>query len=129
MFKHTSCIHLCVDRCSCFRAEEEATLEPGAPLVLPEGVLAMARTSVSHPSFAFLLSKALLFCFVRQSAAPSADKPKREAILDLGKYTNERIRVKFTGGREGPLNSMLPVFRADGTYVMTWLGLCSDRRA
>jgi U6 snRNA-associated Sm-like protein LSm7 len=29
------------------------------------------------------------------------DKPKREAILDLAKYTNERIRVKFTGGREG----------------------------
>ncbi|EPS97329.1 hypothetical protein FOMPIDRAFT_1128708 [Fomitopsis schrenkii] len=28
------------------------------------------------------------------------DKPKREAILDLAKYTNERIRVKFTGGRE-----------------------------
>lgn len=28
------------------------------------------------------------------------DKPKREAILDLSKYANERIRVKFTGGRE-----------------------------
>lgn len=31
------------------------------------------------------------------------DKPKREAILDLGKYADERIRVKFTGGREGGL--------------------------
>ncbi|KAF5352933.1 hypothetical protein D9758_007878 [Tetrapyrgos nigripes] len=31
---------------------------------------------------------------------PSTDKPKREAILDLSKYSNERIRVKFTGGRE-----------------------------
>lgn len=29
------------------------------------------------------------------------DKPKREAILDLSKYVDERIRVKFTGGREG----------------------------
>ncbi|KAF6749545.1 hypothetical protein DFP72DRAFT_1073079 [Ephemerocybe angulata] len=29
-----------------------------------------------------------------------ADKPKREAILDLQKYVNEKIRVKFTGGRE-----------------------------
>ena len=29
------------------------------------------------------------------------EKPKREAILDLQKYMNERIRVKFTGGREG----------------------------
>lgn len=28
------------------------------------------------------------------------DKPKREAILDLSRYTNEKIRVKFTGGRE-----------------------------
>ncbi|KAF8125591.1 U6 snRNA-associated Sm-like protein LSm7 [Boletus edulis] len=27
-------------------------------------------------------------------------KSKREAILDLSKYVNERIRVKFTGGRE-----------------------------
>ena len=32
---------------------------------------------------------------------PTMDKPKREAILDLAKYVNERIRVKFTGGREG----------------------------
>ncbi|PSR70449.1 hypothetical protein PHLCEN_2v13700 [Hermanssonia centrifuga] len=31
---------------------------------------------------------------------PSMDKPKREAILDLTKYVNERIRVKFAGGRE-----------------------------
>ncbi|KAF4586424.1 snRNP Sm proteins family protein [Pleurotus pulmonarius] len=31
---------------------------------------------------------------------PTMDKPKREAILDLAKYQNERIRVKFTGGRE-----------------------------
>ncbi|KAF7297106.1 Sm domain-containing protein [Mycena indigotica] len=30
----------------------------------------------------------------------SMEKPKREAILDLSKYVNERIRVKFTGGRE-----------------------------
>ncbi|KAI0764085.1 hypothetical protein BC629DRAFT_1596771 [Irpex lacteus] len=31
---------------------------------------------------------------------PTMDKPKREAILDLSRYSNERIRVKFTGGRE-----------------------------
>ncbi|KAF4611534.1 hypothetical protein D9613_003834 [Agrocybe pediades] len=29
-----------------------------------------------------------------------AEKPRREAILDLSKYVDERIRVKFTGGRE-----------------------------
>ena len=34
-------------------------------------------------------------------AQPSLDKPKREAILDLSKYVNEKVRVKFTGGREG----------------------------
>ena len=34
-------------------------------------------------------------------AAQNADKPRREAILDLSKYVDERIRVKFTGGREG----------------------------
>jgi len=28
------------------------------------------------------------------------NKPKREAILDLSKYVDQRIRVKFTGGRE-----------------------------
>ena len=33
------------------------------------------------------------------------DKPKREAILDLSKYANQRIRVKFTGGREGMRHS------------------------
>ncbi|KIM41757.1 hypothetical protein M413DRAFT_71169, partial [Hebeloma cylindrosporum] len=32
--------------------------------------------------------------------ASSAEKPRREAILDLSKYVDERIRVKFTGGRE-----------------------------
>ncbi|KAL0578065.1 U6 snRNP-associated protein Lsm7 [Marasmius crinis-equi] len=39
----------------------------------------------------------------RHGPTPSqsaGDKPKREAILDLSKYVNERIRVKFTGGRE-----------------------------
>lgn len=34
-------------------------------------------------------------------AQPTLDKPRREAILDLSKYVNEKIRVKFTGGREG----------------------------
>ncbi|GAA6005307.1 Sm-like protein LSM7 [Rhodotorula paludigena] len=28
------------------------------------------------------------------------DRPKREAILDLAKYVDQRVRVKFTGGRE-----------------------------
>ncbi|BGO95363.1 hypothetical protein NBRC10512_001829 [Rhodotorula toruloides] len=28
------------------------------------------------------------------------DRPRREAILDLAKYVDKQIRVKFTGGRE-----------------------------
>ncbi|CAH7666848.1 U6 snRNA-associated Sm-like protein LSm7 [Phakopsora pachyrhizi] len=28
------------------------------------------------------------------------EKPKREAILDLSKYVDKRVRVKFMGGRE-----------------------------
>lgn len=39
-----------------------------------------------------------------QGPQPTLDKPKREAILDLAKYVNARIRVKFTGGREGACN-------------------------
>lgn len=31
------------------------------------------------------------------------DKPKREAILDLAKYVDKRVRVKFMGGRESEL--------------------------
>lgn len=30
-----------------------------------------------------------------------ADKPKKENILDLAKYMDKEIIVKFTGGREG----------------------------
>ncbi|KAN0065374.1 U6 snRNP-associated protein Lsm7 [Thecaphora frezii] len=32
-------------------------------------------------------------------SAPS-DRPKKEAILDLSKYLDQRVRVKFAGGRE-----------------------------
>lgn len=31
----------------------------------------------------------------------TTEKPKKENILDLGKYLNKEIRVKFNGGREG----------------------------
>lgn len=44
---------------------------------------------------------------------PTLDKPKREAILDLAKYTNQRIRVKFTGGREGGCLSKSYMFCSD----------------
>jgi hypothetical protein len=31
------------------------------------------------------------------------DKPKKENILDLSKYMDKEISVKFSGGREGEL--------------------------
>ncbi|GAA5820954.1 hypothetical protein JCM10212_001586 [Sporobolomyces blumeae] len=35
-----------------------------------------------------------------QRGGKSDDRPRREAILDLAKYVDKQIRVKFTGGRE-----------------------------
>ncbi|KAG5439536.1 hypothetical protein PCANB_002111 [Pneumocystis canis] len=35
-----------------------------------------------------------------RSSASIGDRPKKEAILDLGKYQNQKVRVKFAGGRE-----------------------------
>lgn len=35
------------------------------------------------------------------SGHSQAEKPKKENILDLTKYMNKEINVKFTGGREG----------------------------
>ena len=36
-------------------------------------------------------------------AAGSGEKLKKENILDLGKYMDKEISVKFNGGREGKL--------------------------
>ncbi len=37
-----------------------------------------------------------------------AEKPKKENILDLTKYMDKAITVKFTGGREGGPIPLLP---------------------
>ncbi len=34
------------------------------------------------------------------SASTASERPKKEAILDLSKYIDQQIRVKFAGGRE-----------------------------
>lgn len=42
-------------------------------------------------------------CF-QQTQAPGdkeKEKKKKESILDLAKYLDKQIRVKFSGGREG----------------------------
>lgn len=33
--------------------------------------------------------------------ATQQEKPKKENILDLGKYMDKEVQVKFNGGREG----------------------------
>jgi U6 snRNA-associated Sm-like protein LSm7 len=35
------------------------------------------------------------------AAAPQQEKPKKENILDLSKYMDKEVNVKFNGGREG----------------------------
>ena len=37
----------------------------------------------------------------RGGAQGQAEKPKKENILDLSKYMDKQINVKFNGGREG----------------------------
>lgn len=32
------------------------------------------------------------------------ERPKKENILDLSKYMDKEVKVKFSGGREGKLN-------------------------
>ena len=38
-----------------------------------------------------------------QGGHQSGEKPKKENILDLTKYMDKEINVKFNGGREGTL--------------------------
>jgi U6 snRNA-associated Sm-like protein LSm7 len=46
------------------------------------------------------------------------ERPKKENILDLGKYMDKEIVVKFNGGREGEqiLSIISPIARADETH-------------
>ena len=42
-------------------------------------------------------------------AGQSAERPKKENILDLGKYMDKEIMVKFNGGREGKVSFFSPL--------------------
>ena len=48
--------------------------------------------------------------------APSSttERPKKENILDLGKYMDKQITVKFNGGREG---GFLASAQQDGNWI------------
>ena len=37
----------------------------------------------------------------KTGGAAQQEKPKKENILDLGKYMDKEVQVKFNGGREG----------------------------
>jgi U6 snRNA-associated Sm-like protein LSm7 len=47
----------------------------------------------------------------RGGAGGGGDKKKKETILDLSKYLDKKIRVKFSGGREasGVLKGFLKI--------------------
>ena len=53
------------------------------------------------------------------SQSSQAEKPKKENILDLTKYMDKQITVKFTGGREGKMieNSALVKMHAHTVIV------------
>lgn len=51
------------------------------------------------------------------AAGGDREKPKKENILDLGKYMDKKICVKFTGGREG----MLPSSNCNGGFWGGWM--------
>lgn len=56
-------------------------------------------------------------------AGTAAERPKKENILDLGKYADKRIIVKFNGGREGELCLVLWVLRLGVVVVVAPLGM------
>ena len=41
------------------------------------------------------------------AGSQSQEKPKKENILDLSKYMDKEVNVKFNGGREGEFASVL----------------------
>ena len=45
------------------------------------------------------------------------EKKKKETILDLSKYLDKPIRVKFSGGREGKINQSESSLVVNGKLV------------
>lgn len=59
----------------------------------------------------------------RGGGGQHTEKPKKENILDLARYTDKEITVKFNGGREGPwfcLVSLSYCFMV--VQLLTWWG-------
>ena len=49
------------------------------------------------------------------------EKPKKEAILNLAKYVDKEIRVKFMGGREGMYRILGWQYRVKREWGDTWV--------
>ncbi len=62
--------------------------------------------------------------------AQGAEKPKKENILDLAKYMDKEIMVKFNGGRESELAAWRP-FDALFLFVpwACWFSWAGERNA
>ncbi|TQW12260.1 hypothetical protein IF2G_00991 [Cordyceps javanica] len=58
----------------------------------------------------------------RGGGADSGEKPKKENILDLAKYMDKQITVKFNGGREGTVASMhrQQADKANSLVMQSW---------
>ncbi len=50
-----------------------------------------------------------------------ADDKKKSAVLDLTKHVDQKVRVKFTGGREGEANHLVQ-------YTLASIYSCYPRR-
>jgi U6 snRNA-associated Sm-like protein LSm7 len=44
-----------------------------------------------------------------KDSGSAAERPKKENILDLNRFMDKQMRVKFNGGREGTFSSSLEV--------------------
>lgn len=51
------------------------------------------------------------------------EKPKKENILDLSKYMDKTVNVKYNGGREGELNVFFPSFLSINWCPDGWTAL------
>ncbi|CAG5108915.1 Similar to Lsm7: U6 snRNA-associated Sm-like protein LSm7 (Mus musculus) [Cotesia congregata] len=58
------------------------------------------RNTVLQSSLRFSLCRVDLTTASQQQTADHKEKKRKESILDLSKYLEKNIRVKFAGGRE-----------------------------
>ena len=60
--------------------------------------------------------------------AQQQEKPKKENILDLSKYMDKEVRVKFNGGREGRSTPVISAFYFIVFFIFTFYFLGSTNQ-